>query len=309
MTFSHFPLYRQHDATDCGIACLRMIAQYYNKKVNMEWLRSRVPVNSEGVSLFGISEGARLLGFKTVGVMVSFEQLCEKVPFPCIAHWDQNHFVVIWRVRKARKGWKVYVADPAVGLLQYNEEEIIQQWQSTRKDGTNRGMVLLMEPTADFFSMQSAPDKTSFTYLFSYLRQYKKYVIQVFFGLILGSAIQLVLPFLTQSMVDTGINYKDLNFVYIILLAQLTLFLSSRAVDFVRSWLMLHMSARVSLSILSDFLLKLMKLPLRFFDGKMTGDIYQRISDHSRIEQFVTAETFYVVFSFINLIIFSIFLS
>jgi ATP-binding cassette subfamily B protein len=308
-SFFRFPLYRQLDATDCGISCLRMISKYYNKKVNMEWLRARVPVNSEGVSLLGISEGARMLGFKTIGVMVSFEQLCEKVPFPCIAHWDQNHFVVIWRVQKKRKGWKVYVADPAVGLLQYSEEEIAQQWQSTQKNGKNRGVVLLLEPTADFFSMQETSNKTSFAYLFSYLRRYRKYIAQVFFGLILGSGIQLLLPFLTQAMVDTGINYKDLHFVYIILLAQLALFLGSRAVDFVRSWLMLHMSARVSLSILSDFLLKLMKLPLRFFDGKMTGDIYQRISDHSRIEQFVTAETFYVIFSFINLIIFSIVLA
>lgn len=309
MLFNPFPFFHQLDATDCGIACLRMIAKYYNKKVDMEWLRSKIPIGSEGVSLLSISEGARQLGFKTVGVMVSFAQLCERVPLPCIAHWGQNHFVIIWRIQKRRNGWKIYIADPAAGLLQYSEEEVATKWQSTRKNDENRGVVLLLEPTAEFFSMKEATDKTSFAYLFSFLKQYKKYIAQVFIGLLVGSCIQLVLPFLTQSLVDTGINYKDVHFVYIILAAQLMLFLSSRAVEFVRSWLMLHMSARVSLSVLSDFLLKLMKLPLRFFDGKMTGDIYQRISDHSRIERFITAETFNVIFSIVNLIIFSIVLA
>jgi ATP-binding cassette subfamily B protein len=241
--------------------------------------------------------------------MISFKQLCDNIPLPCIAHWGQNHFVVIWRIRKKKKGWKIYIADPAVGLLQYEENEFLNKWQSTRRNEENRGVVLLLEPTSDFFSMDEISDKTSFTYLFSSLRRYKRYIGQIFFGLLLGSAIQLVFPFLTQSLVDTGINYKNLHFVYLILFAQLALFLGSRAVEFIRSWLMLHISARVSLSILSEFMLKLMKLPIRFFDGKMTGDIYQRIADHNRIEQFITAESFYVLFSFINLIIFSIVLA
>jgi ATP-binding cassette subfamily B protein len=241
--------------------------------------------------------------------MVSFKQLSENVPLPCIAHWGQNHFIVIWRLRKKKKGWTIHVADPAAGLLQYGEEEFLDKWQSTRKNDEDRGVALLLEPTAEFFSMDEIPDKTSLAYLFTYLRRYRKYIAHIFLGLLIGSAIQLVFPFLTQSLVDTGINYKNLNFVYLILIAQLALFLSSRAVEFIRSWLMLHISARVSLSVLSDFLLKLMKLPLSFFNGKMTGDIYQRIADHSRIEQFITAESFYVVFSFINLIIFSVILA
>jgi ATP-binding cassette subfamily B protein len=268
-----------------------------------------MPVSSEGVSLLGISEGAQLLGFKTIGVMVSFRQLCDNVPLPCIAHWGQNHFVVIWRIRKNRKGWKIYIADPAVGLLQYNEDEFVNKWQSTRKNEEDRGVVLLLEPVTEFFSMDEIPDRTSLAYLFTYLRRYRKYIVQIFLGLLIGSAIQLVFPFLTQSLVDTGINYRNLNFVYIILFAQLALFLGSRAIEFIRSWLMLHISARISLAILSDFLLKLMKLPLNFFNGKMTGDIYQRIADHSRIEQFITAESFYVIFSFINLVIFSVILA
>lgn len=304
-----FPFYHQYDATDCGIACLRMIAKYYNKRISMEWLHSRIPSNSEGVSLMSISNGAKQLGFKTIGIMVSSQQLCEQVPLPCVAHWEQNHFVVIWRIVKKKSGYLFKIADPAIGLLEYNEEELLGKWQSTRKNNENRGVVLLLEPTADFFEMKDMSDKTSLSYLFSYLGQYKKYIIQIFLGLLIGSSIQLVLPFLTQAIVDTGINYKNLNFVYIILAAQLTLFVSSRAVEFVRSWILLHMSARVSLTILSDFLLKLMKLPLSFFDGKMTGDIYQRISDHDRIEQFLTVESFQVVFSLINLIIFSIVLS
>jgi ATP-binding cassette subfamily B protein len=286
-----------------------MISRYYGKNVSMEWLRSRMPVSSEGVSLLGVSEGARLMGIKTIGVMVSFEQLCANVPLPCIAHWGQNHFVVIWRLRRKKKGWTVCIADPAAGLLQYDESEFRSKWQSARKNDENRGIVLLLEPTADFFSMNEIRDRTSIRYLFTYLRRYRKYIAQILFGLLVGSAIQLLFPFLTQSLVDTGINYKNLNFVYLILFAQLTLFVSGRAVEYIRSWLMLHISARVSLSILSDFLLKLMRLPLNFFSGKMTGDIYQRIADHSRIEQFITAESLYVVFSFINLIIFSVILA
>jgi ATP-binding cassette subfamily B protein len=304
-----FPWYKQHDSSDCGIACLRMVARYYNKRVDMEWLRAKAPVSSEGVSMLAISEGAQSLGFKTVGVLVSFRQLCENVPFPCIAHWGQNHFVVIWRIRRRKKGWTTYIADPAIGLVQCDEAEMKRKWASTQKNGEDRGIVLLMEPTADFFAMKDAVNKSGLRYLFSYLRQYRSYVAQIFFGLLIGSAISLLLPFLTQALVDTGINYRNLNFVYIILFAQLALFLGSRAVEFVRSWLMMHISARVSLSILSDFLTKLMKLPLRFFDGKMTGDIYQRIADHSRIEQFITAESFQIVFSFVNMVIFGIVLA
>jgi ATP-binding cassette subfamily B protein len=189
-TVERFPFFSQYDATDCGIACLRMIAKYYSKKINMEWLRARVPVSNEGVSLLGISEGARLLGIKTVGVMVSFKQLCENVPLPCIAHWGQNHFVVIWRIKKTKKGWKISVADPAVGLLQYGEEEFLDKWQSTRKNNENRGVVLLLEPTPDFFSMDEIPDKTSLTYLFSNLRRYKRYIVQIFFGLLPGQPHQ-----------------------------------------------------------------------------------------------------------------------
>ncbi|MDR1169637.1 MAG: peptidase domain-containing ABC transporter, partial [Prevotellaceae bacterium] len=159
--FFRFPFYRQYDATDCGIACLRMIARYYSKKVNMEWLRSRMPVSSEGVSLLSISESARLIGLKTIGVMVSFKQLSENAPLPCIAHWGQNHFVVIWRLRKKKKGWTIHVADPAAGLLQYGEEEFLDKWQSTRKNNEDRGVVLLLEPTTEFFSMDEIPDKTS----------------------------------------------------------------------------------------------------------------------------------------------------
>lgn len=303
--FTRFPFHHQLDATDCGIACLQMITRYYNKQISARWLREKIPVCKDGVSLLDISEGAGLLGFKTVGMMLSLEQLCTKAPLPCIAHWGQNHFVVIRKVRKRRGKWIVYVADPAVGLIQYDEVEFCRKWQSTRKLNEDRGIVLLMEPTAAFYSMKEKVDKMSMKYLFSYLKRYKRYIVQLFLGLLITSLIQLVFPFLTQALVDTGINYKNLHFVYVILAAQLMLFFSSRAVEFIRSWLMLHMSARISLAILSDFLLKLMRLPLRFFDGKMTGDIYQRISDHGRIEQFVTVESFYVIFSFFNLIVFT----
>lgn len=306
MFFTKYPYYHQLDATDCGFACLKMISLYYHKDIDLELLRKEISITKNGISLLGISEGARLLGYKAVGVMLSFEQLTENMPFPCIAHWEQNHFVVIWKIKKRNKEEFVYIADPAKGNVWCRKKDFINKWCSTVNNGEEKGICLLLEATPMFFKKQYNNNKTTLKYLFSSITKYRKYIIQIFFSLLLTSAIQLIFPFLTQAIVDIGINYKNLNFIYLILIAQLVLFLGGQAASIIRSWLLLHVSIRFSLSILSDFILKLTKLPLSFFDGKMTGDIYQRISDHHRIENYFTSESFNLIFSLFNLCIFSI---
>lgn len=307
-----FPFTRQHDAMDCGPACLQMIAKYYGKNYSLQKLRESSFLTREGVSMLGISEAAEQIGFRTLGIKISYQQLANDIPLPCIIHWKQNHFVVVYDVRKGSRknngnGGKVYVADPGHGLIKYTREEFLKGWISTQADGEEKGVALLLETTPDFYVAQDEKlDKTKLTFIFNYLKPYKKYIVQLFLGLLLGSVLQLIFPFLTQSIVDYGISNKNLAFVTLILIAQLVLFSSQTVVEFIRSWILLHISTRINISIISDFLIKLMKLPIGFFDTKMIGDIMQRIGDHSRIENFLTSSTLNTLFSGVNLIIFSI---
>lgn len=298
-----FPFTRQHDAMDCGPACLQMIAKYYGKNYSLQYLREHSFLTREGVSMLGISEAAEQIGFRTIGVKISYEQLANEVTLPCIVHWKQNHFVVVYKIHKGR----VYVADPGHGLIKYTTEEFLKNWISTKSDDEEKGVALLLEPTPDFYAAQDEkPDKTKLAFIFNYLKPYKKYIAQLFLGLLLGSILQLIFPFLTQSIVDYGISNKNIAFVTLILIAQLVLFSSQTVVEFIRSWILLHISTRINISIISDFLIKLMKLPISFFDTKMIGDIMQRIGDHNRIENFLTSSTLNTLFSAVNLVIFSI---
>lgn len=301
-----FPHYAQHDATDCGPSCLRMIARYYGKHYSLQTLRDRSYITREGVSMMGISDAAESIGFRTMGVRISWDQLLKEVPLPCIAHWKQNHFVVIYKIRKN----KVYVADPARGRIRFPKEEFMQGWATTREDDADKGLCLLLNPTPDFHKAEDEQlDKSGFGFLLQYLKPYKKYIVQLFLGLLLGSLLQLIFPFLTQAIVDRGINNQDLSFVTLIVLAQLVLIVGRTTVNFIRSWILLHLSTRVNISLISDFLTKLMKLPVAFFSTKMTGDLIQRIQDHRRIENFLTTNTLNVLFSFISLIVFGIVLA
>lgn len=294
---------------DCGPTCLRMVARFYGKTYSLERLRGSSHITREGVSLLGISDAAESIGFKTMGVRISFEQLCE-APQPCIVHWNQQHFVVVYKIKKVRNTTYIYVADPAGERIRYTKEEFIRCWLSTKKEGEEKGIALLLEPTPDFYASEDEKtDKTRFSFILQYLRPYKKLIVQLFLGMLLGSMLQLIFPFLTQSIVDFGISNQNLSFVMLVLIAQLVLFVSQTVVGFIRSWILLHMSTRINISIISDFLIKLMKLPMGFFDSKMIGDIMQRIGDHSRIQNFLTASTLNTLFSFVNLIIFSIVLA
>jgi ATP-binding cassette subfamily B protein len=291
---------------DCGPACLKMVAGFYKMSFTLESLRKKCYITREGVSFLGLSEAADSLGFRTIGVKISFEIMTENVPLPCIVHWRQKHFIVVYKI----KNNKIWVADPAVGLTKFSREEFVSNWASTIVDGKPVGLVLIIEPTPSLFKNESEKEKTTgFKFLFKYFRLYKKYLYQLVLGLVLGSCIQLVIPFLTQSIVDIGLNNNDIGFIYLILFAQLALVFGRMSVEFIRGWLLLHIGSRVNVAVISGFLQKLMALPVAFFDTKLTGDILQRIEDNNRIEEFLTSASLNILFSFFNLIVFGIVLS
>jgi ATP-binding cassette subfamily B protein len=301
-----FPFYKQLDAMDCGPTCLRMVARHYGKHFSLQTLREASHLSKEGVSMLGIARAAESIGLQTMGVSLTWERLKSEAPLPVIVHWKQNHFIVVYRIRKD----KVYVADPAYGLTVYSREEFLRGWISTRKDGEAKGSVLLLQPTPDFLNQEDEPvKKTGFTYLYRYLAPYRRYVYHLLLGLILGSIIQFLLPFLFQSIVDFGITNQDLSFIYLILLFQFVLILSQMGIDFIRRWILLHLSTRINISLISDFLVKMMKLPVGFFDTKLTGDILQRVGDHRRIESFITTSSLTILFSMVNLVVFAVILA
>lgn len=299
-----FPHYIQHDTMDCGPTCLRMVAAFYGKRYSLEGLREKSFITREGVSMLGISEAAEKIGFRSICVQVGYEKLKE-APLPCIIHWNQQHFVVVYKLNDKH----VWVADPGAGKLKYTKEEFCNCWLSSRKDEEDTGVALLLEPTPEFYTIEDEGDEVNrkgFSFLYSYLRPYRGLVGQLLLGLLLGSMIQLMLPFLTQSVVDFGINNQNLGFIYLVLIAQLMLSFSSSAVEFIRGWILLHLGTRINIALISDFLIKLMKMPISYFDNKMTGDILQRINDHKRIQDFLTGSSLSVIFSVFNIIIFGI---
>lgn len=299
-----FRFTRQPDAMDCGPACLKMVAEHYGRHYSLDTLREEASIGREGVSLLGISRAAEKIGLRTVGGRLTYEDLKDKAPLPCIIHWNQNHFVVVHSI----KGKKVFVADPGKGLITYSREEFCNHWLSTNTKGEDKGIVLLMEPTRLFYDNkgEAAPEKSRLKFLSSYFLPYKRYFFQLALGLLFGSLLQIVFPFLTQAIVDTGIGSKDIGFIWIVLIAQLMLLLSRTAIDFIRRRILLHIGTRINISLVSDFFIKLMKLPMRFFDTKLVGDLLQRIEDHGRIERFLTVQTLNVFFSLFSFIVFGI---
>ena len=273
---------------------------------SLESLRKKCYITREGVSFLGLSEAADSLGFRTLGVKIPFEMLNENVPLPCIVHWRQKHFIVVYKIRND----KIWAADPAVGLVKYTREEFVKCWASTIADGKPTGLVLIIEPTPALFESENQHENANgFKFLFKYFRLYRKYFFQLILGLLLGSCIQLIIPFLTQSIIDIGLNNNDIGFIYLILFAQLALLFGRMSVEFIRGWLLLHIGSRVNVAVISGFLQKLMSLPIAFFDTKLTGDILQRIDDNNRIEEFLTSASLNILFSFFNLVVFGIVLA
>lgn len=306
-----FPSYRQLDSMDCGPTCLRMLAKYYGRSLSIQYLREKSFITRDGVSMLGISDAAESIGFRTSGVRLTFEQLVTEKPLPCILHWNQNHFVVCYAINKKRgRDYQIKISDPAGEKYTLNQFEFLKCWISSRSEGENTGTALLLKPTPDFYREREALESDKgFSYFFGYLLPYRLQIVQLVIGLLVGSILSLILPFLTQAVVDQGITNNNLNFITLVLVAQLIVFVTQLIVDFIRNWIILHVNSRISISLISDFLSKLMKLPLHFFDTKNVGDIMQRIGDNERIKSFLTGSTLTTLFLFINFIIFAVILA
>ncbi len=299
-----FPFYKQPDAMDCGPTCLRIIAKHYGRNISLAKLRQLSETTREGVSLRTLANAAEKIGFRTLAGKMNLEKLVEEAPLPCLIHWGQYHFVVVYKIQKD----KVYVSDPAHGLLEYSKTDFLKNWIGNNADDkTQEGIVLLLDPTPKLNQSENddnVENRQGFSFLFQYLFRYKKFLVQLIIGLLAASLLQLIFPFLTQSVVDVGIQNQDINFIYLILAAQLFLFLGRTTIEIIRGWILLHLSTRINISLISDFFIKLMNLPIAFFDTKMTGDIMQRINDHQRIENLLTTSSLNVLFSMFNLVIF-----
>ena len=295
-----FPNYIQTDNKDCGPTCLKIIARHYGKSINIQDLRDFSETTREGSNLLFLSDAAEKIGFRTLGVKLNLERL-EEAPLPCVLHWNKDHYVVLYNMKKG----KYYVSDPGFGLITYTKEEFIKFWIGNNADETTQeGIALLMEASPKFYQTEFNKDKKiGFGFLFQYIYPYKSFIIQLSIGLLASSLLQLIFPFLTQSIVDVGIQNQNLHFIYLVLFAQLFLFFGKTGLELIRSWILLHLSTRINISLISDFFIKLMNLPISFFDVRMTGDIMQRINDHHRIERILTTSSLNVLFSVINMFI------
>ncbi len=303
-----FTFYRQPDTMDCGPTCLRMIAKHYGRDISLEKLRKLSETTRAGSSMHGVSNSAEKIGFRTLGARIDYNNLVENAPFPCICYWNERHFVVVYKIKKG----KVYIADPAHGLLVYSVREFLDNWIGKHaRETTEEGIVLLLEPTPRLSDTEDddQPVKQGFAFLFSYIKGFRRLMLQLGFGLLAASLLQLIFPFLTQSVVDIGIQNKDIHFLYLVLIGQVFVFLGRSMIEVIRGWILLHLSTRINISLVSDFLVKLMKLPISFFDVKMTGDIMQRIGDHRRIESLLTNQSLSVLFSVFNFIVFGVVLA
>ena len=306
-------LIQQLDSMDCGASCLAMIAMHYGLHLDRDRLRELCCLDKNGVSLLGISKAAEAIGFKTLGGRLSFEMLSEEAPMPCIVHWNQNHFVVVYKIKKHKKGkYVVYVADPGKGLVTYAQKEFCEHWASTMTEGEEKGIALIFDTTEQFYAQKDTKavrDRNRVKFLWNYLKKYSRFFTQLILGLLLGSLLQLVFPFLTQAIVDTGVGGKDIGFIWLVLLAEMMLLFSRTTIEFIRSKILLHISTRINISLISDFFIKLMKLPMKFFDTKLMGDLLQRIEDHRRVEQFLTSSSLSLLFSFFTFLVFGVVLA
>lgn len=293
---------RQRDSMQCGAACLKMICDEYKGIYSYEEISEQCSATSEGVSMFGLYQVAKQMGFIPECRRISLEKLVSS-SLPCILHWNQKHFVVLYKYSK--KG-NFYIADPSKGLVKYKKEEFEKHWLSTEFNGESNGLAMFLEPTDLFYSKKielKKVEKHSFRFLFSYILQYKRYFSLIFLGVLLNCILQLIMPFLTQSIVDIGINNKDVGFIWLVLLGELLIVIGRTATDFIRRWLLLHISMRINISLVSDFFIKLLKLPMSFFDTKLMGDLLQRMNDHSRVQSFLTSQLLSTLFSLLGFIV------
>ena len=298
---ARFPFVKQKEAMQCGVACLASLCTYYRRKYSTQFLSNYCISTSTGVSLKSLSVAAEQLGFDTMCVRFPKTSLHE-CHLPCILHWNQNHYVILYKIDFKRK--RYYICDPAKGLLKMNESEFDSHWLSNN----DSGIALLLEPSSSFGSIaeENIGHGYSMKLIIDYLKEYKKYLSQIILGLLVGCILQLLLPFLTQSIVDIGISNKNLNFIWLVLLGELLIVIGKASTDFIRRWLLLHISVRVNISLVSDFFIKLLKLPMPFFESKHLGDLTQRVGDHNRVQSFLTNQTLSVAFTLLNFLVLGI---
>lgn len=293
---------RQRDSMQCGVACLAMISNQYGKNISLSEVSNYCHAQVSGVSLKSIYDGAKAIGLNSWASRISVNNLLQSNK-PCILHWNQKHFVVLYKVKQ---GKKFYIADPGKGLIKYNRDDFESHWVSAKDSGENQGIAMFFEPTLDFYKTRvfCIEDKRSFKFLTSYVWEYRRYFLQIFFSLIFVCLLQLIMPFLTQGIVDLGIAHKDVKLIWTILLGELAIVIGKTSTDFIRRWLLLHISMRINISLISDFFIKLLKLPMHFFETKLIGDLLQRMNDHSRIQIFLTNQLLGAMFTFLSFIVF-----
>ncbi len=282
---------------DCGATCLRMVARHFGRNYSLDYLREITYIGKQGVDLLSISEAAEKIGLQTLAVRVSVNRLISDLPLPCIAHWDEDHFVVVYGV----KGDTILVADPAKGKRKLNVQEFLNHWAEEEEGGVQVGVLLLLQTTPEFFAREGETvDRSRIRYLLPYFTRNRQLMMQLGVGLVLGMLIQLLVPFLLKAIIDVGINRVDVNFIVIATLALGVLLISQLGVELFRSWILLHVGARVNINLVSDFLIQLTKMPLRFFETRLTGDLLQRIADNERVQRFLTSTSLMSVFSFLT---------
>lgn len=302
-----FPFVRQRDSMQCGVASLAMVCRHYGMPVTLAELDRRCSATAAGMSMHGLRRAAASVGLSAVVTRLSAGQL-RQATLPAILHWDQRHFTVLYRVSNG--GRRYHVADPAKGRISYSREEFCRHWVSTTADGDERGVAMLLEPSGDRPDAASTAGTPttghSVKFLLKYMRGYRRHFIHILLGLLLGCALQLVMPFLTQSIVDVGIRHEDIGFIWLVLIGELMIVVGRAATDFIRRWLLLHVSMRVNISLVSDFFIKLLRLPMSFFDTKLTGDLLQRMDDHRRVQEFLTGQLLGIVFALLSFAVFGI---
>ncbi|MFT6331059.1 MAG: ATP-binding cassette subfamily B protein [Bermanella sp.] len=300
LMLNNFPMIRQLDVMDCAPTCVKMLCQFYGKQISLHKLRESCSKGQQGVSLYGIHKACEELGFKTLPAKLNVDTFVKQARLPCIVHWKGDHFVVVYKIKRN----VIYIADPGIGKLRLSLKQFKEFWTQ----GKDHGIALFAEPTEKFYQQDNdnPPSKNGLNRLLSHLFRFKKFLGQLGLGALLGSVLNLIFPFLTQALVDHGIGNRDVNFVYAILIAQLVLFVSRTSTEFIRGWIMVHMGTRINIAVISEFLMKLMRLPLSYFNSRNLGDVLQRVADHSKIEEFLTSHSINIVFSLLNLIIFSI---
>ncbi len=303
---NNFPIYQQLDSMDCGATCLRMVARHFGRNYSLDYLRELTYIGKQGVDLLSISEAAEKLGLQTLAVRVPLERLLRDLPLPCIAHWDEDHFVVVYKATPSA----IYIADPARGKRKLTTEEFLEHWAEMDEDGTPVGVLLLLQTTPEFFVREDdVVDRTKIRYLIPYFKRYRGLMVQLGLGLVLGILLQLLVPFLLKSIIDVGVDRVDAEYINMAIFALGILLFSQLTIELFRSYILLHVGARINISLVSDFLIQLTKMPLRFFETRLTGDLLQRISDNERVQRFLTSTSLMSVFSFFTFFAFAIILA